>query len=445
MESLAESMPGQAAMPRFEDGSINLRELIRRLAEDVVNAIMDAEADQLCACGANSRNGYRERNLATCVGDITLRIPKLRSGSFFPEDVVERYQRVDRAVVAAVAEMYATGTSTRKVQRVAEKLGISRLSKDQVSAIAQNLDADVAELLGRDLGESRTPYLWLDATYVKCRRGGRVASTAVVTAIGCDEGGWRRVLGLAVVDTESYDSWAGFLRGIRDRGVHGVQLVTSDAHKGLVGAIEEVFQGASWQRCAVHLMRDCMREAGSRSLKKRVGRIMSPVFRAKDAATARAMYHVACDMLRECCPKAADVAEEAEPDALAYLAFPPSHWKRLRTNNVQERANREIKRPQPRCAGVPVREIAGTPGRGRDVRARRAMVRVALLRLRENSGALRRAPRARGRSREARLRARRSRQEDDNREHRACGKGGGGVAWPIRFRDSGEGPNPRPS
>lgn len=218
------------------------------------------------------------------------------------------------------------------------------MSKDQVSAIAKNLDTDVAELLGRDLGGSRTPYLWLDATYVKCRRDGRVASTAVVTAIGCDEGGWRRVLGLAVVDTESYDSWLGFLRRIKGRGVHGVRLVTSDAHKGLVRAIEEVFQGASWQRCAVHLMRDCMREAGSRQLKKRVGRIMSPVFRAKDAATARAMYHVACDMLRDCCPKAADVAEEAEPDALAYLAFPPSHWKRLRTNNVQERANREIKR-----------------------------------------------------------------------------------------------------
>ena len=341
MESLAESMPEQATMPRFEDGSINLRELMRALAEDVVNAIMDAEADQLCAGGANSRNGYRERNLATCVGDITLRIPKLRSGSFFPEDVVERYQRVDRAVVSAVAEMYATGTSTRKVQRVAEKLGISRLSKDQVSAIARNLDADVAELLGRDLGESRMPYLWLDATYVRCRRGGRVCSTAVVTAIGCDEGGWRRVLGLSVVDTESYDSWLGFLRAIRGRGV---QLATSDAHKGLVRAIEEVFQGASWQRCVVHLMRDCMREAGSHQLKRRVGRILSPVFRAKDAATARAMYHVACDMLRECRPKAAVAAEEAEPDALAYLAFPPSHWKRLRTNNVQERANREIKR-----------------------------------------------------------------------------------------------------
>lgn len=190
MESLAESMREQPAMPRFEDGSVNLRELMRRIAEDAVSAIMDAEADQLCSGGANSRNGYRERNLVTCVGDITMRIPKLRSGSFFPEDVVERYQRVDRAVVSAVAEMYATGTSTRKVQRIAEKLGISRLSKDQVSAIAKDLDADIAELKGRD--------------------------------------------------------------------VHGVQLVTSDA--------------------------------------------------------------------------------------LAYLAFPPSHWKRLRTNNVQERANREIKR-----------------------------------------------------------------------------------------------------
>ena len=334
MESLAESMREQPAMPRFEDGSANLRELMGRIAEDVVNAIMDAEADQLCSGGANSRNGYRERNLVTCVGGITMRITKLRSGSFFPED----------AGVSAVAEMYATGTSTRKVQRIAEKLGISRLSKDQVSTIAKGLDADVAELMGRDLADARTPYLWLDATYVKCRRDGRVASTAVVTAIGCDEGGWRRVLGLSVVDTESYDSWLGFLRRIKGRGVHGVQLVTSDAHKGLVGAVEEVFQGASWQRCAVHLMRDCMREAGSRQLKKRVGRIMSPAFRAKDAATARAMYHVACDMLRDCCPKAADVAEEAEPDALAYLAFPPSHWKRLRTNNVQERANREIKR-----------------------------------------------------------------------------------------------------
>ena len=147
MESLAESMREQPAMPRFENGSVNLRELMRRIAEDVVSAIMDADADQLCTRGANSRNGYSERNLVTCVGDITMRIPKLRSGSFFPEDVVERYQRVDRAVMSAVAEMYATGTSTRKVQRIAEKLGISRLSKNQISAIAKGLGVHGAQLV----------------------------------------------------------------------------------------------------------------------------------------------------------------------------------------------------------------------------------------------------------------------------------------------------------
>lgn len=344
MEILSDPKPDMLAMPRFDDGAIDMQELLRRLAEQVVNAVMDAEADQLCGGGANSRNGYRERGLATCVGTLTLRIPKLRTGSFFPDDVIERYQRADRALVAAVAEMYATGTSTRKVRRVAEKMGVSRLSKDQVSAIASNLDADIEELCARPLDGSPVPYVWLDATYVKCRRGGRVASTAVVTAIGCDAGGWRRVLGVDVVDTESYDSWLAFLRKIRDRGVSGVELVVSDAHAGLVAAAAEVFQGAAWQRCAVHLMRDCMREAGSWQLRRRVGRIVSQVFRGRDAATVTAMYHVACDMLEGCCPRAAAILEEAEPDALAYLDFPPSHWKRLRTNNVQERTNREIKR-----------------------------------------------------------------------------------------------------
>ena len=346
MESIAEGAAAQAAaaMPRFDDGLINMQELLRLLAEQVANGIMDSEADQLCGETGNSRNGYRERMLKTCVGELTLRVPKLRSGSFFPEDVIERYQRVDRALAAAVAEMYAGGTSTRKVQRVAERMGVSRLSKDQVSAICACLDADVDELVGRPLSGVAMPYVWLDATYVKCRREGRVASTAVVTAIGCDEGGWRRVLGMAVVDTESYDSWLGFLRSLRDRGVADVRLVVSDAHKGLTRAIGEVFQGAAWQRCVVHLVRDCVCEAGSWQLRKRVARVVAPVFRAKDAAAAVAMYHAACDMLRGICPKAADVLEEAEPDALAYLDLPASHWRRLRTNNVQERANREIKR-----------------------------------------------------------------------------------------------------
>lgn len=247
--------------------------------------------------------------------------------------------------MAAVSEMYATGTSTRKVQKVAAAMGIERLSKDQVSAICEHLDSEVEELVTRPLGAFRMPYLWIDATYVKCRRDRRVASTAVVTAIGCDEDGWRHVLGIAVVDTESYDSWLAFLRKVKARGVAGVQLVTSDAHEGLRRAIEETFQGSAWQRCVVHLMRDCARAAsGSRSLSRRVLRIVAPIFRLKDAGAVRAAYHIAIDMLESCCPEAAGILEEAEPDALDYLDFPKSHWKRLRTNNVQERTNREIKR-----------------------------------------------------------------------------------------------------
>ena len=172
MEILSDPTPDMLAMPRFDDGAIDMQELLRRLAEQVVNAVMDAEADQLCGGGANSRNGYRERSLATCVGTLTLRIPKLRTDSFFPEDVTERHRRVDRALVAAVAEMYATGTSARKVQRVAEKTGVSRPSKDRVGATASSLDADAEELCARPLGCSPVPYVWLGAAYVKCRRGG---------------------------------------------------------------------------------------------------------------------------------------------------------------------------------------------------------------------------------------------------------------------------------
>jgi putative transposase len=185
--------------------------------------------------------------------------------------------------------MYETGTSTRKVQRIAERMGIVRLSKDQVSSAARSLDADVEELLARPLGGLAMPYIWLGATYLKCRREEHVSSTAIVTAIGCDADGWRHILGLAVVDTESYSSWKEFLERIRSRGVEGIQLVTSDAHEGLRQAISEVFLGAAWQRCAVHLMRNCMATAGSRSLKKRVAMIVKPVFRAKEADQVRAL------------------------------------------------------------------------------------------------------------------------------------------------------------
>ncbi|HAM08297.1 MAG TPA: IS256 family transposase, partial [Collinsella sp.] len=272
----------QATTPRFADGFMNLQEVLRRLAESVVNEIMSAEADQLCEATRNSRDGYRERSLVTCVGTLAPGIPRLRTGSLFPDDATGRYQRVGRAAVAAAGETCATGTSTWKVRGVAAAMGMEWLSKDQASAMCEHPDSEAEELAARPLGPSRTPYPWVDATHVRCGRDRRVAPTAVVTVIGCDEDGWRRVPGPGVVDTESHDSCLAFSRRVRARGAAGVQLVTSDAHEGLRRAMEEVFQGAAWQRCVVHLMRDRARAAsGSRSPRQRVSRIVAPVFRLK--------------------------------------------------------------------------------------------------------------------------------------------------------------------
>ena len=210
MDSLDQRAPERAEIPRFDDGMVNIQELIRIMAESLVNEIMDAQAEDACADG-NRRNGYRERALVTSVGTINLRIPKLRRGSYFPEDLLTRYSRVDRAVVAAVSEMVTCGVSTRKVERVAASLGIDRMSASQVSRICESLDDVVADLQERDLSGTSFPYIWVDATYVKCRDGGHVSSCALVTAIGAGADGYRRLLGLDAIDTESYAGWLAFL------------------------------------------------------------------------------------------------------------------------------------------------------------------------------------------------------------------------------------------
>ena len=216
MDSLDQRAPECAEIPRFDDGMVNIQELIRIMAESLVNEIMDAQAEDACADG-NRRNGYRERALVTSVGTINLRIPKLRRGSYFPEDLLTRYSRVDRAVVAAVSEMVTCGVSTRKVERVAASLGIDRMSASQVSRICESLDDVVADLQERDLSGTSFPYIWVDATYVKCRDGGHVSSCALVTAIGAGADGYRRLLGLDAIDTESYAGWLAFLRSRRER------------------------------------------------------------------------------------------------------------------------------------------------------------------------------------------------------------------------------------
>ena len=236
MASLMQDRTVLPEMPRFDDGMVNIQELIRMMAESLVNEIMDAQAEEACADG-NQRNGYRERSLATSVGVITLRIPKLRHGTFFPEDLITRYSRTDRAVIAAISEMVTCGVSTRKVEKVASALGISSMTASQVSRICESLDEVVRDLQERDLSDETYPYLWLDATYVKCRDEGHVSSCALVTAIGAGSKGYRRLLGMDAIDTESYDGWAAFLRSLRERGVEGVVCVTSDAHEGLRRAI----------------------------------------------------------------------------------------------------------------------------------------------------------------------------------------------------------------
>lgn len=343
MDKIHEIAGDGALMPRFDDGMVNMAELIRVMAESLVNEIMDAQADEACESG-NRRNGYRERKLVTSVGTINLRIPKLRAGSYFPEDLIERYSLVDRAVIAAVSEMVANGVSTRKVKRVARTMGIDRMSASQVSRICSSLDESVADLQKRDLSDVTYPYIWLDATYIKRGDAGRVRSTALVTAIGAGSGGYRRLLGLDAIDTESYDGWKSFLLSLRARGVDGVICVTSDAHEGLKRAIREVFPGAAWQRYIVHLMRSAAGNAPTRQKKGDVLGILKAVFAERDPELVREPCQLATAQIEGFCPKAAEVLEEAEAGALAYLDFPCEHHVRLRTNNVQERADRELKR-----------------------------------------------------------------------------------------------------
>lgn len=322
---------------------IDIKDLIRFVVEKSLNEIMSEQADQLVEDG-NYRNGYRERMLNTTAGTLNLKIPKLRMGTYFPDQLLTRYSRSDLAIISSVREMVVNGISTRKVERVANKMGVLSMSSSQISRICKGLDEEVENLQKRVYGNLRFPYLWLDATYLTAREDGHVRSFALVTAVAAGTDGYKHLVGVNVVDTESYGSWAKFLRSLKSRGVTGVSCVVSDAHEGLKRAIKEIFVGASWQRCIVHLMRNVVAEGTTKKQRAIIGNILSSVFKEENPQVVRELYRQACIKIRALNKAAGEILEESEHEALVYLDFPQNHRKRLRTNNVQERLNREIKR-----------------------------------------------------------------------------------------------------
>jgi len=322
-----------------------LREGVRVLAQ----ALMEVEVTQQLGAGRHERteertgqrNGYRERRWDTRVGTIDLRVPRVRDGGYIPS-LLEPRRRSERALLAVVQEAYVQGVSTRRVDALVQALGMEGISKSQVSRVCQDLDREVEAFRTRRL-EEVYPYVWLDATYIKVRVDGRVVPQAVVIAVGVRMSGEREVLGVDVGPSEEGAFWQQFLRSLVARGLQGVQLVISDSHACLKGAITRVFQGASWQRCKVHFMRNALSYV-PKTAQGLVATTIRTVFAESDPARARAQWRHVADSFRDRFERLATLMDDAEDDVLAYLGFPPEHWRQIWSNNPQERLNREVKR-----------------------------------------------------------------------------------------------------
>lgn len=341
---------------RFDDlvaqlGDGDSKDLFRQLLERGMQQLIDAELTATIGAElhertdtrTNQRNGARQRVLSTPAGDIELRIPKVRVGSFFPS-LLEPRRRVDQALWAVIMTAYITGTSTRKVDDLVRALGCeSGVSKSTVSRICKGIDDEVAVFRTRGLGHLAMPYVYLDATYVKARNNHRIVSRAVVVATAVTIDGNREVLGVDVGDSEDEVFWTAFLRSLRERGLSGVRLVISDAHAGLKASIARVFAGATWQRCKVHLARNILATV-NHAHKDMVAATVRTIHAQPDADATRTQLHAVVGMLEDRFPKAAEILAAAEADVTAYASFPRAHWRKISSTNPLERINKELKR-----------------------------------------------------------------------------------------------------
>jgi putative transposase len=326
-------------------------DLLRTLLSTFIDTLMSAEADALCGAEygtsspdrVNVRNGYRHRDFDTRAGTIDVAIPKLRQGSYFPEWLLERRKRAEAALTSVVATCYLLGVSTRRMDKLVESLGITRLSKSQVSVMAKELDEHVASFRSRPLDAGPYTFVAADALVLKVREGGRIANVHALIATGVNADGHREILGLQVTSAEDGAGWLAFFRDLTARGLTGVRLVTSDAHRGLTEAIGATLPGGSWQRCRTHYAANLM-SATPKASWPWVKTLLHSVYDQPDAASVHAQYDRLIDAVDAKHPAVAEHLAAARDDVLAFTAFPKEIWRQIWSNNPQERLNREIRR-----------------------------------------------------------------------------------------------------